>query len=723
MLLLCTARPELQEQHPTWAAGLRNATTINLPPLSDRETAELVSHLIATTVLSEERQQAVLERAGGNPLYAEEFVRLLADRGLGAAEMELPESLQALIAARLDTLSPERKSLLQDAAVVGQGVLGGRVGRDGRPRPARGRAGPARACRARSWCARPGSSLDGRGRPSTASGTCSCATSPTARSRVPARAARHRAAAAWIERQAGERVEDLADVLAHHYLRRRSSCAEAAGDSEQAAELAVPARRFLALAGERALGLDTAQAEAQLARALALCPADDPGRPELLIRWAEAAEQAGQPREAAAALEEALAAFRARGEREAEARALILLARVTFTLGEGRHVVLAAEAVALLELEPPGPTLVSAYTQLAAAHFLTGAYGEAIAAAERAVTLAKRLGLPEPVRALGARGMARATRGDPDGLAEMERALLLLIEEGAGYEVAALQNNLAIARYPFQGPARSLADFEEGIAFCEQRGLASQATWLEGDCPSLLVELGRPEEALDLAGRVAAADEARGGTSILVWVRSPELAIHLARGESDRASRIADWLVEATRAQATPDLVAEALPAAAAARLAAGTPDQARALLAEVEQTPGARATPYYSRQLAAMLRTALAAGDLELARRLTDGLEPRDPLREHALCACRAQLAEAAGEQAEAAERYAEAAERWLQFGNAPERAYALLGQGRCLIALRRPAAEVPLAQARELFASMGYKPALAETEALLQQTTAAAS
>ena len=89
----------------------------------------------------------MLERAGGNPLYAEEFVRLLADRDLGAGEMALPESLQALIAARLDTLSPERKSLLQDAAVLGKlfwvGALAEIGGRDaGRARARAARASP-----------------------------------------------------------------------------------------------------------------------------------------------------------------------------------------------------------------------------------------------------------------------------------------------------------------------------------------------------------------------------------------------------------------------------------------------------------------------------------------------------------------------------------------------------------------------------------------------------
>jgi hypothetical protein len=85
--------------------------------------------------------------------------------------------------------------------------------------------------------------------------------------------------------------------------------------------------------------------------------------------------------------------------------------------------------------------------------------------------------------------------------------------------------------------------------------------------------------------------------------------------------------------------------------------------------------------------------------------------------------VAEDAGEHAEAAALYAEAAERWKEFGNVPERAYALLGYGRCLLALGTPDAEKPLREAQELFASMGYQPALAETEALLGEGEGAAT
>jgi len=722
LLVLCTARPELYERRPGWGAGQRNAHTVNLSPLSDRETAELVFNLTIATVLSQELESAILERAGGNPLYAEEFVRLLADRGLGPSEealneSELPESVQALIAARLDTLSPERKSLLQDAAVLGKVFWLGALAEIGGRDP--GELELALHDLARKELVRPArtSSMEGESEYSF----WHLLVRDVAYSQIPRaeRTRRHRAAAAWIERQAGARVEDLAEVLAHHYL-QALELAQAGSDAEQAEELTAPARHFLTLAGERALGLDTAQAEARLTRALELTPPDHVERPALLAHWADAAFQAGRPREAAEALDEALGSFRSRGETEATAQALQLRSRIALRLGEGRLVALAAEAVALLEREPPGSALVAAYAQLANAHAIAGTYAEAIAAAEQAVTVAETLGLPEPARALGYRGYARALVGDADGLAEMERALPLLVERGAGRDAATLQNNLALARYPLQGPARSLSDFEQAIAFCEQRGLAESAAGLEANCPGLLAELGRPEEALERAGRLAAAAEASGDTRSLIELRSVELATRLARGEREASPARADWLAETAREEGTAEMAVLALVAAAGA-LSDGTPQRAQGLLSVLEQAAGTRETTYFLRQLAAMTRTALALGDAGLAKRFADGLERRYPLDEHALCAARAQLAEHAGDNADAATLYAEAAARWQKFGNVPERAHALLGQGRCLLVGEPPAAQQPLLEARDLFTGMGYKPALAATEALLEQTAAA--
>jgi class 3 adenylate cyclase len=714
LLIVCAARPELYERRPGWGAGLRNATTINLSPLSDEETGQLVNHLAVSTVLSPELARAVLERAGGNPLYAEEFVRLLADRGHD--EVVLPESVQALIAARLDTLSTERKSLLQDASVLGKVFWVGALAA----------IGPLDLSElefalhdlARKELVRPNrtSSMEGE----TEYSFWHLLVRDVAYGQIPraARVAKHRAAAEWIERKAGARVEDLAEVLAHHYL-QAIELAEAAGDTNQADQLAVPARRFLRLAGERALGLDTAQAEAHLARALALTPTTAAERPQLLVTWADGAYQAGRPRDAAAALDEALVSLRAGVESEWTARALQLRSRVAQRLGEGSQVALAAEAVGLLGEGQSSAALVDAYAQLANVQVVAGAFTDGVAAADHARLLAEMLGLREPARALGYRGFARTSLGDVDGAAEMERAIKLLVAEGAGRDAAILQNNLAVARYPLDGPARSLDHFEQGISFCEARGLVESVAQLEANCPGLLVELGRTEAALARAGRFRIAFEASGDTYTLSEVHAVELACRLARGEAP-ASGEAEWLVGAARKIGGIDLIAVVLPAAATV-LVSSAPDEARELLADLNQRAGSRETPYYARHLPGMIRTALAAGDGLLAERLVDRLQLRYPLEHHALCAARAQLAEHAHDHGAAAELYAEAAGRWQSFGNVPEQAYARLGQGRSLVALGRPEAEQPLGEARELFAAMGYQPAFAETEALLEQTAAA--
>jgi hypothetical protein len=129
-----------------------------------------------------------------------------------------------------------------------------------------------------------------------------------------------------------------------------------------------------------------------------------------------------------------------------------------------------------------------------------------------------------------------------------------------------------------------------------------------------------------------------------------------------------------------------------------------------------------YAWLLPSLLRVALALDDPLLAQRLTSGVEPIAPIHEHALASVNAQLAEAAGDHTAAAELYQQAAERWRQFGDVPERAYALLGHGRCLTRLGKRHAEAPLRGARDLFTALAYQPALSETRELLGESEAAA-
>lgn len=721
LLVLCTARPELYERYPTFGGNARNAQRINLAPLTGEETARLVSSLLEQTILPAATERTLLERAGGNPLYAEEFVRLLVDRGqVSEVVQEIPDTVQALIAARLDTLSPDRKSLLQDASVIGKVFWSGALAELGDRDPLE--VEQALHELARKELVRPArtSSMEGEAE----YGFWHAVVRDVCYAQIPraSRAVRHAAAAAWIERKAGERVEDLAEVLAHHYL-HALDLGRASGQTEHTGEIEASAVRNFALAGERALALDVDSAETNLARALALCPPGDPRRAGLLERWAHAAHQQGRLQEARAALEEAGAGYGEQGNAVAVARTMVETTTLLANLGDPHRGEVLDEAIALLEAEPPGPDLVAAYAELVGKYvvFLSD-WRAAIVAAERALALAAELRLPEPARARGFLGVARASLGEREGLDDLRRAIALSLERGQSRDVAVFHNNLAGSVWLYEGPAAALEIVRDGLAFADRRGISAASRHMAAESLHYLVANGCPAEALAEAARLRPELEESGAIG-LNYVLSAQLLLHGERGDPALGPADAERLSAAVRETTELQLIAVGLPAAAGMLLARGHGPDAARLLAELERTPGVRRDTNYAAVLPALVRCAVGVGDAELAARLAGGVESITPLHEHGLRAASAQMAEARGAHHEAAAGYAEAAERWQAFGDVPERAYALLGQGRCLHALGDQAAADPLREARALFESLGYRPALAETDGLLGDTEAASA
>ena len=105
--MVACARPELLERRPDWGGGKRNALTVSLGPLSPAETSLLVESLLGRDPADGRLREAVVERAAGNPLYAEEFVRMQTAGGeLGG----LPETVLGIVTARVDLLRPPRRS-------------------------------------------------------------------------------------------------------------------------------------------------------------------------------------------------------------------------------------------------------------------------------------------------------------------------------------------------------------------------------------------------------------------------------------------------------------------------------------------------------------------------------------------------------------------------------------------------------------------------------------
>ena len=245
------------------------------------------------------------------------------------------------------------------------------------------------------------------------------------------RAARHEAAAAWIEHAVGDRAADLADILAVHYL-AALELHEAAGERERQSDLQVHAVRSLSVAGARALVLDVERAERQLTRALDLAPADAPERASLLEDWARAVQQQGRLREAGEARRRpSPCAASARNGRPSAV--LTRLGIVRFRLADPS----ARELIGGGRPARGGARRSGADLRLCAPgryHAITGHAEEAIKAADRATALSLELGLPEPAFALHFRGVARTNLGDAAGIEDLERALRLAIDQGLGRE-------------------------------------------------------------------------------------------------------------------------------------------------------------------------------------------------------------------------------------------------------------------------------------------------
>ena len=189
-----------------------NASTVSLSPLSDAQTARLVGLLLEQAVVEVDLQATVLTRAGGIPLYAEEYVRMVRD---GRPEADLPETIQGIIAARLDGLSADEKLLIQDAAVIGKVFWAGPLADLGGVDQA--------AVEDRLHQLERNEFIRRDRRDSVAADTeyafrhvlvRDVAYAQIPRSR---RAERHRRAAEWIEALTDDRSADRSGMVAHHY--------------------------------------------------------------------------------------------------------------------------------------------------------------------------------------------------------------------------------------------------------------------------------------------------------------------------------------------------------------------------------------------------------------------------------------------------------------------------------------------------------------------------
>lgn len=569
LLVVCSARPELLERRPGWGGGKLNASTLGLSPLSQEQTAVLISHVLERTLLPAEIQQALLERSEGNPLYAEQFAQLYLERG-SAEDLPLPETLQGIVAARLDGLSREEKAVLQDASVFGKVFWTGALGRSGDATPL------LHSLERKGFLVRQRrSSVESEGEWAFAH----MLLRDVAYRQIPRaeRAHKHRETAEWIESLG--RPDDHAELLAFHWG-SALDLARAAG--QDAAELATPTRLALRAAGDRAYAVNAyPSAAGYYGDALMLWPEDDEERPQLLYRCADALYVAADER-ALDALERARDALLAADDRETAAEAEISLSRIWWHRGRrddfSRHLERAAE----LAGAEASPATARVLANVARTRSIGGDPEEGLRLAREALAMAEALALDElRVHVLTTIGSAKGYLGDPTGVQDTERALELALAAHSP-QAGSIANNVAVQAF-FDFDLRRAAELMDGgRAIAERFGDASGVRWLRAQQASLALTLGRWDDALREIEEFIAECEAGSPSYMEAGMRRDRGSIREGRGDVEGA--LADYrrAVALARDGNDPQQLLPDLGAATTAFETHGLLDEARDLAREV---------------------------------------------------------------------------------------------------------------------------------------------
>ncbi|MDT4940180.1 MAG: hypothetical protein QOJ34_269, partial [Pseudonocardiales bacterium] len=584
LLVVCSARPELFERRPGWGGGKSNAVTISLSPLSDNETARLIGSLMGRPVVEAELQQQLLSRAGGNPLFTEQFVQMQAEQA-GLDTLSLPDSVQGIVSARLDALAAPEKQLLQDAAVIGKVFW---------PSAVAALAGTAE----RSPLEETLHHLERRQfvrreRQSSISGETQYAFQhillrDVAYGQIPrsVRAGKHALAARWI--QSLGRPDENAEMLAHHYM-SALEFARAAG--QDTGTLAADARDAIIEAAERASALNAHAAAVRFYReALALSP-DAPGNyhADLLFGLAMATSRAGED-EPDEVLEAGVTALLAVDDRPRAAVLEAEISRLWWERGDGhRSAEHGARANDLVRDEPTSPDKAIVLSGLARLLMLAGSLEMGAAAAEDALAMSETLGLAEVhADVLVTLGTARAFANHPEGPSEIRRALGLALAGNFLATAIRAYSNLGTLAERDGDLRASVSAAQQAEAVAQRLGSWRALRWTRANRVGVLLATGEWEECAETADEAVSQSETLGPHYLDAEAYLVRALLRLARGRIDAAveDQVAG-MVSARRAK-DPQILYSKLAWSACVLAEAGQLDDSREMLDELIRTVSA---------------------------------------------------------------------------------------------------------------------------------------
>jgi predicted ATPase/class 3 adenylate cyclase len=685
LLLLCTARPELLEREPSWAGAIAGSLTIALPPLRDNEIATIYAHLLGQATFPADVLGPLVEFADGNPLYALEYTRMLAEQGslqpsdaVASQQLPMPDSVHAVIANRVDLLDVADRAVLQAAAVVGMQFWPGAVAAAmGRPADRIERA--LRRLEQRDLIHELAASTMA-GQPEYRFGHVLVRDVCYQRLPRTERVARHERTAEWLDSMSADRSTDLAEVLAHHRYTAQQ-IARALG--LEPARFAGPAREALHRAARRAYALHAFEpAAAHAGRALALCDEQTDPVERLCIELLDTeiafyadndAFLADDGAERLGVLAERLYAA---GDQASAARAWTLRGQAAW-LRADRVAALSCldKAVELFDELPDAQEKADAYAELARLHMLNFEAEPAMAAASAAAEIADRLGLVEV--ATNARitiGTTRYQAGDRAGLLELQSALQLCRDRQLLSLRRALQNVAWAVREEGDWPGSDALLTESRPVVPGGHNLATgysdevQRAHYAGDLPRLL-------SAAEAATSLPGAEWDLQARCLCAWVR-------LLRDEGATTSDEVDDLLAAGRRSGFYRLQWNALAHGAFCRALQGRHAAAEELLAELAKSwRDVRAIASGEWVDAAAHAAWLAGrGAAVIVRDMLADVPHRTPWVEAAMRTVTGAAAFADRDFARAADMHLAAAEIYGQIPNLTDRALAIAAAVRAM-------------------------------------------
>ncbi|MDX6508045.1 MAG: hypothetical protein QOG06_2689 [Gaiellaceae bacterium] len=542
VFVVILARPELLERRPTWGAGQRSFTSLYLEPLTPEAMEQLLTGLVPG--LPHGLRDQVLARAEGVPLYAVETVRMLLDRGLLVQEgityrltgeieaLEVPETLHALIAARLDGLSPDERRFLQNAAVLGKTFA----------KPALSALSDLDETELETLLTSLvrkevlGIQADTHSPEHGQYGFLQDLVRHVAYNTLSKRErrARHLAAAEYLAGDFAGEQDEVVEVIAAHYL----DAYEALPEAEDAPEIKRKACETLARAGERAASLaasEEARRYFEQASGLAEAPLE---RANLLVRAGDMASRSADPSAAEALFEQAIAIYEAEGDARGAGRAAAALGHSTGTGRRDESVARMERAFEVLADDDTDEDVALLAARLALAYWFSGDLARAAERAEFALDISEAHRYMKPlVVALRGKSAVAWSRGhSEEALAISKRGLELALENDLAEDAQISYFILSDNAFRDDRYADALEYLEQALAFARRLGDRPHEWAVLAESTYPLYMLGRWDEAL---GRIEepTEEQTRSG-GVLLSLLTSILEIHLQRGELDAAQHV-----------------------------------------------------------------------------------------------------------------------------------------------------------------------------------------